>query len=121
MKFFIDENLPLSIVDLLKSRGFNAEHVRTSGLSGATDKEIAEYAKKQKAILVTKDLEFGSLILYPENSHYGLLILRLPNHFTAKQIILLLKKFFSKIKPHLLINTLTVLEVGKYRMRRINK
>ena len=69
MKFFLDENIPLSVTDSIKSLGFEVEHVRTSGLRGATDKQIAKYAQKQQAILVTKDLEFGSSILYPKDSH----------------------------------------------------
>jgi|SRR3989338_10262719 len=113
--------MPLSAIDLFIKLGFEVEHCRKSKLIGKSDKKIAEYAKKQKAILVTRDLEFGSIIIYPENSHYGLIILKLPNHFTANKIIEGLEKFLKEINIEELVNTITVLEVGRYRIRKLNK
>ena len=119
MKFFLDENMPLSTIDIFRKLNFEVEHCSSSELRGVSDKKIAEYAKKQKAILVTKDLEFGSLLIYPKNSHYGLLILRLPNSFTTKKIIEALEEFLKNIKIEELVNSITVLEVGRYRIRKI--
>ena len=117
MKFFLDENIPLSINNTIKNLGFKVEHTRNVGLTGSPDKEIAEYARKQNAILVTRDIEFGSRILYPKNSHYGLLILRLPFNFSAKQISENLKKFLNNINVEILVNSITILELGRYRRR----
>ena len=117
MKFFLDENIPLSINNTIKNLGFKVEHTRNVGLTGSSDKEIAEYARKQNAILVTRDIEFGSRILYPKNSHYGLLILRLPFNFSAKQISENLKKFLNNINVEILVNSITILELGRYRRR----
>ncbi len=112
--------MPLSAVEIIRKLGFQAEHARNAGLVGCSDKEIAAYAKKHNAILVTKDIEFGSLLLYPKGSHYGLLILRLPHYFTSKQIMETLEKFLTEIKPTILVNSITVLEIGRYRIRRIS-
>ncbi len=117
MKFLLDENIPIFVVDIIMQLGFEVEHVRKIGLRGATDKEIAEYARNKKAILVTKDIEFGSLILYHKNSHYGLLLLRLPHYYNAKQIAEVIKKFLIKTKPEILVNSIVVLEIGRYRRR----
>lgn len=117
MKFFLDENMPLSVANSLKELNFEVEHARTSGLRGAPDKQIAEYARKQQAILVTKDLEFGSSILYPKGSHYGLLILRLPHKWTPEKVTKALKEFLTKIDTKRLTKAITILEVGKYRIR----
>ena len=119
MKFFLDENIPLSIIKVISKLSFEVEHAINAGLRGASDKEIAEYAKKQNAILITKDVGFGSILLYPKGSHYGLLVLRLPNYFNTEQIAEALKDFFSKVKPENLINHITILEAGKYRIRHI--
>lgn len=119
MKFFLDENLPLSLSEIFTEFGFEVEYARTSGLRGATDREIAMYALKQKAILVTKDLEFGSLLLYPPGSHYGLIVLRVPFNFKTDQINRVMKNFIIKINAADLINTITVVEVGKYRSRKM--
>ena len=117
MKFFLDENVPLSILDLMRVLGFEAEHARNTNLRGAADAEIADYAKKQKVILITKDLEFGSLLLYPKGSHYGLIIIRLPHYFTTTQITRSLKELLSK--PLKFVNAITILERGRYRVRKL--
>ena len=119
MKFFLDENLPLSLSEVFTESGFETEHAKTSGLRGATDKEIAKYALKQKKILVTKDLEFGSLLLYPQGSHYGLIVIRVPFNFKTDQIKRVVKNFISKTHAADLINTITIVEVGKYRSRKL--
>jgi len=119
MKFFLDENIPFSVTDIIKRLNFKAEHTINVGLRGATDKEIANYAKKTGAILITKDLDFGSTLSYPKDSHYGLLILRLPSYFNTKQISNAIKDFLEKIDPKILIGAITVLEIGKYRARHL--
>ena len=117
MRFLLDENIPFSVLDIITNSGFEAEHVRNIGMQGSGDKQVAEYAKKQKAVLITKDLEFGNLLIYPKNSHYGLLILKLPYTFSAKQISKVLKEFLTKIDIKELVNSITILEIGKYRIR----
>ena len=104
---------------MITKLGFEVEHCKNSKLVGSSDKLIAEYCKKQKLILVTRDLEFGSLVIYPKDCHYGLLILRLPNSFTAKKINETLVEFLKNIKIEDLINSITVLEVGRYRIRKL--
>lgn len=116
MKFFLDENVPLSAIDAIRNLGFEVEHARSAGLGGRPDREIANYAKKRRAVLVTK---FGSLALYPKNAHHGLLVLRLPHYYTASQIAEALKAFLTKISPEALTGSITVLEAGRYRIRRI--
>jgi predicted nuclease of predicted toxin-antitoxin system len=88
-------------------------------LRGFDDNKIVEYAKEKEAILVTKDIEFGSIILYPKDFHYGLLILRLPYFFTGKQIANVLKKFLEEVDVEMLVGNRTVLELGRYRMKEL--
>lgn len=120
MRFFLDENLPLSLLFALHELGFQAEHVKTVALQGHSDVSIAEYAKRHKAVLITKDLEFGSPLLYSKSAHYGVMILRLPHYFNAGQITDAVVNFLKIIKIGVLVNAVTVLEVGRYRMRRIS-
>lgn len=120
MKLFLDENIPRLAVNELKTLGFEVEHASEVGLKGANDRLIAEYAKKQMAILITKDLEFGSLIVYPKGTHYGLIVLRLPNYFTAENVVRVLKDFIKNVELHDLIGKMIVLELHKYRIRDIS-
>ncbi len=119
MRFLLDENMPLSTLEILKEKGYSAEHVRQTSLVGSPDIIIAEYAKRQNLILITKDLEFGSMLFYPAGTHYGLIVLRLPSYFKARQINNVLKDFIDKIDISELANSCTILQVGRYRKRKI--
>lgn len=85
------------------------------------DKDIAIYAKKNHSILVTRDLEFGSLELYPTGTHYGLVIVRLPYSYDKDAIIKSMLNFLKSINTEKLPGKIHVLEVGRYRVRDISK
>ncbi|MEK6982851.1 MAG: DUF5615 family PIN-like protein [Candidatus Micrarchaeota archaeon] len=119
MKLFLDENLPRSLVLSLNELGFVVTHASDVGLRGAKDYEIAEYARKQNAILITKDLEFGSFLIYPKTSHHGLIILRFPDYFKSYDIARALTEFLKTFDHNNLIGKLIVLEIGHYRIREL--
>ena len=64
MKFLVDGNLPLSLVEFLRSKRFVAYRLVDVGLKGAGDSEIASYAFRNKLILITSDKDFG-IVLRP--------------------------------------------------------
>ncbi len=118
MKFLLDENLPLSFVDALTHLGFLADHVINVGLRGKSDQEIAEYAKQNQAIIITKDIEFESLLLYPKGSHYGIIVLRIPFFFKKEQIFQTLNDFLTSTQSEDLIKSVVIVQVGRYRIRK---
>lgn len=117
MKFFIDANLPYSLKEIFQKFG-KTWHAKEENLKSAPDEEIFRFAIKKRAILVTRDLEFGNPYLYPRDSHYGLIILRAPFYFTAKQINKNLKEFLFSINIDDLKNAITIVEPGKIRIRK---
>ncbi len=119
LKFFLDENMPNSSADMLEKHGYEVEHARTAGFKGSSDEAIAQYAKDQKAILVSRDLDFGNVLWYPEGSHHGVLIIRLPHDYRAQQITEKLKEFIEKVDVGELSSHITILELGRYRKRKI--
>lgn len=118
MKFFLDENLPLSLKSTFVKHSHSAEHVTEVGLRGASDEVIAQYALNNKLVLVTKDLDFGNLMMYPVGSHYGVLILRLPHYFTKEQSAKIVDDFLDKNPSDVLVGAITIIETGRFRMRR---
>lgn len=118
MRFFLDENISNYLKQQLLKENHEVESARDI-MRGASDKEIAYYARKTKAILITKDIEFGSIVLYPKYSHYGLIVLRLPNNFTSIQLTNALLQFLNSIDLAQLVNKITIIELGRYRTRKI--
>ena len=119
MKFVLEENIPFSVMDFLLSKKYEVVHIRQSELRGASDKKISEYAKKEKAILITRDVEMASSLLYPPGAHYSLIVLRLPYYFNHKQIVKFFGEFLDNFDVRDLIGKVIILELDKYRLRKI--
>jgi predicted nuclease of predicted toxin-antitoxin system len=119
MKFILDANLPYSSLEIFKELNLKAVHVTDIGLGGASDEEILSYATKGKGIVITKDLGFGSLIVVSKLPAYGIVILRLPFSFRADQIKSALKNFLKTVEIKKLHKSITIVELGKYRIRKI--
>jgi len=118
MKFFLDSNMPNSAREVFKKFNFGAAHASDVGLSAAPDKQILDFAVKNDCILVTRDLDFANTMLYPFSAHKGIMVLRLPNYFTAVQINNALLTFLNEVDPKEIANAITILEAGKYRIRK---
>ncbi len=84
MKFLIDENLSPKVADHLRSLGYSASAVRDEGLRGETDEDIVIWARKEKSVIVTRDLDFG--FLYRQLGTSGVLILRGKNDSTEASL-----------------------------------
>ncbi len=117
MKFLLDENLPLSLVQSLRDPNFDVEHVILQGLRGVSDQEIALYARENNRILITKDLEFGNPLIYNKEAHYGLIILRLPYYTKKERIVQILRYFLKEIDVNKLKGKIVVLQLKGYRIK----
>ncbi len=116
MKFLIDADSPLSLVQIFRKHGHSAAHVREV-LGHVTDDEIFVYAKKNRYVIVTRDLGFAEMFL--ERKGQGLLLIRLPYYFTADKIAKALDDFLKGTDCTLLGNSITVLELGRYRIKKL--
>ena len=66
-------------------------HARDVGLSRADDLAIMDYAIRNESILITKDLGFANIIIFPVKSHNGIVVVRLPPFFKAFQFVNVLR------------------------------
>jgi len=81
--FKTEENLHPSAAEWLRAQGHDAVTVWDEGLRGRVDGEIAEACRLEKRILVTLDVAFADIRLYPPERYDGLLVLRLHNQSRA--------------------------------------
>jgi len=61
LRFLLDQNLPVSLIDVLAELGHEALHVKPLGLSEATDREVWARARTLQAVMVSKDSDFIAL------------------------------------------------------------
>ncbi len=118
MKFFLDANIPYSALQVFEELKLEATHARNIGMNRSTDKQIAEYAAKNRSILVTKDMEFANRALFPQETHHGLIILRLPPDFKAFQFANALKDFLKSINVKTLEKSAAIVKLGSYRIKK---
>ena len=59
MNVLIDAQLPPTLARLLVAAGHSALHVREIGLRDATDRDIWDYAVRERAVILTKDEDFA--------------------------------------------------------------
>jgi predicted nuclease of predicted toxin-antitoxin system len=62
MRFLIDMNLSPKWVDVLAQAGIEATHWSVVGPAFASDPEIMAYAKQHDFVVLTNDLDFGSIL-----------------------------------------------------------
>lgn len=62
MRFLVDMNLSPDWVDFLASAGVEAVHWSTVGDPRAPDAEIMSYARSQRMVVFTHDLDFSALL-----------------------------------------------------------
>lgn len=64
MKFKVDENLPVEVVNVLEKNGHSAVTVLGQDLGGEPDSHIAEVCQKEKRALITLDTDFFHIRKY---------------------------------------------------------
>lgn len=79
MKFLFDENVSETLSQSLRGVGFSAVHVSEVGLESADDEKIISFARKKRLVIITHDKDFGNLIRFPLQNHYGVILLRFRN------------------------------------------
>jgi predicted nuclease of predicted toxin-antitoxin system len=62
MRFLIDMNLSPQWVDYLTAAGHEATHWSAVGAGNATDRELMAHATAGSMVILTQDLDFGTLL-----------------------------------------------------------
>ncbi len=101
MKIKIDENIPVSIKDILLKEGFDTQSVYDESLSGIDDESLIKICNIEKRILITLDIGFSK-----QAFSQGLIILR-----PSRQSFPIIRKMI-----HLLIDTLKKRKIEEHEI-----
>lgn len=120
MKLLIDECVLGETTALLKKAGFSVITVQGLGRASATNGAVINIAKRKKAVIVTSDLDFGNLILYPLGSHIGIIVLRprLNSIEAIDDVHKVLIRLLKELKPAEIEKSLIIVDCDKYRIRK---
>ena len=76
MRFKFDENLPREMATLFAEAGHDAATVLDQQMGGEEDQDIASVCLHEGRALVTLDLDFSDIGVYPPRRYPGLVVLR---------------------------------------------
>lgn len=117
VKFVADECVGLPTIALLRKLGYSIVTAEEANLRGKSDFEILKWAIKEERILITEDIDFGSILLYPPKLHHGIILLRF-RHRLEEEIHAILSKLLKELKPTNFKETLIIVDADKYRIRK---
>lgn len=114
-KILVDENLPRSISDWLKSLGHDVVRTSDVNLKGAKDRAVAEKSAKDSRIIITLDLDFAYIYTNIMRGQLTVIVIRI-HPATPANIRETLEKTLTKIDIDKLDKSLIVVSRKKIRI-----
>lgn len=114
MRFLADENVSRFVVEGLRAAGFDVDAIGTAS-QGASDEDVLAAAAREQRILITKDRDFGELVIRQRLEVGGVVLLeleRLSNQAEADLVLSILTTNTDKLSGNLV-----VIEPGRARIR----
>jgi len=116
LKFKVDENLPIEIVECLRQNKYDAFTVKEQGLDGASDLNIAEVCKEEERIIVTLDTDFTDVRTYPPDDYSGIIVLRVKKQ-NRQHIINIFTQVVPLLSSESIKHCLWIVEEHRLRIR----
>ena len=116
MKFKIDENLPVEVAELLQQAGYDAATVYDQNLVGEADLNIALMCQAEKRAIVTLDIGFSDIRLYPPKSFAGIIVIRL-NRQDKLYVLQVINRLIKALSDEELIGRLWIVDERRIRVR----
>ena len=76
MSILVDHNVPRKYVHLLNEWGYNTSPLTDHVAPDSTDPDVIALAQTLDAVLLTADLDFANILLYPPGNYAGIMVMR---------------------------------------------
>jgi len=116
MRAKIDENMPVDAVAVLREAGWETSTVYDEALAGADDDRVAAACRLDDRVLVTLDLDFADIRMYPPEEHAGIIVLR-PVDPDRDRVLALLRKVIPFFALEAVRLRLWIVEPDRIRIR----
>jgi predicted nuclease of predicted toxin-antitoxin system len=116
MKFKIDENLHADHAALLAQHGHDALTVHDQGLTGRDDAHVAQVCQLEQRALVTLDLDFADIRIYPPAQYSGIIVIRAADQ-SKKAVSAILARAVPLLASEPLIGKLWIVDEHHVRIR----
>lgn len=117
MRFLTDQDVYAGTVAFLRGLGHDVLAATEAGKSGASNEDLLHAAEAEKRIFLTRDRDFGNLVVV-QALGIGVVYLRmLPS--TQAAVHAELERVLSRYSETELLNAFVVVEPGRHRLRRL--
>ena len=116
MRFKTDENLHPELAEFLRENGHDAITVWEQGLRGRSDSDLAGACQSEHRALVTLDVGFADIRVYPPRQFAGLIVLRVTNQ-SRRNILRVFPRILSLLKSEPLAGQLWIVDDYGVRVR----
>lgn len=118
MKFLLNVNISYKLGVLLVGTGHESRHALDVGLGMATDAEILDAARIADEVVITHDLDYGTLLAFSGASKPSAIIFRMQN-VGAPEMFDLLEQHWAHISSALSDGAVVIIEPRNLRIRRL--
>ncbi len=115
MRFKLDENLHPDAAALLRDHGHDAQTVAQQGLRGIVDAHLSEVCRLERRTLITFDLDFCDVRVYPPREFAGIIGLRLGSQ-TRGHVLRIIEKLLPILEREPLDGRLWVVDETSIRV-----
>lgn len=116
MRLKTDENLPASVVNVLRDAGHDVDTAVDERLAGARDDVVLAAATHKQRAFLTLDKDFADIRAYHPPDHAGIVVLRAVDQ-TAANIRALVNRLLPLIEGGGLAGKLWIVDSRRVRVR----
>jgi predicted nuclease of predicted toxin-antitoxin system len=116
LQLLADECVYRVTVDFLLTLGYDVVTTQELGLAGANDDAIIDRAVALGRALLTRDMDFSNILLYPPAQYLGIMVLKM-TPATVDAVHKVLKQALTQTSD--LTGALLVVDKNKFRIRRL--
>lgn len=116
IRILLDQGLPRTAAKILRNKGWNVLHTGDIGLNRATDRQILEYARNEKRVVITLDSDFHS-ILAVENAESPSVIRVRREGLKGPELAEIVEKIWPEIQDSLTKGAIPTITENTIRIR----
>jgi predicted nuclease of predicted toxin-antitoxin system len=116
MRFKVDENLPQEVAEQLRKVGYDAATVLQQGIGGTRDATLWAICQEEGRVLMTLDLDFADIRVYPPEEASGIIVLRLRQQ-DKPSVVAVLKRLIPFLDQEPLDRHLWIVDEQHVRIR----
>jgi predicted nuclease of predicted toxin-antitoxin system len=120
MKFKTDENMPVEAAEDLRQAAHDAATVADQQLAGQPDVRVADVCRAEGRAVLTLDLDFSDIRVYPPSDYAGIIVLR-PSVQTITNIRRLVGQVIALLPTEPLVGHLWIVDEGQVRIRSVTQ